>query len=160
MIDPEKKEKILKLKKEGYTNSKIKEKIGVSLPTIRKILKESTQASPSIKDEEKSHTQDSQSQNTINQLDFAENIQDSPEEDEILIINLSRNYPFGTNTPRQILRNGAPTWLVHELLGKLYPPDTVKSIIHGFNRIGPKQKVYQVKISSTHNKVSITPLTT
>jgi hypothetical protein len=172
VIDPETKETIVKLKKEGNTNSKIREKTGVSLPTIRKILKESAQKSallqpyfigtPSSKEEESpifgqgktSHPQISDIQPRSNEA-----IQDPREEDEILILNLTRNYPFGTNTTRQILRNGVPTWLVHKLLGKLYPADIVSKIIFGLNRIGPERKVYQVRISPIHNNVSINPIT-
>jgi len=172
VIDPETKENIVKLKKEGNTNSKIREKTGVSLPTIRKILKESSQKStlpqpyfngtPSRKEEEypiveqgkTSHPQISDIQPGSN-----ETIQDPREEEEILILNLTRNYPFGTNTTRQILRNGVPTWQVHKLLGKIYPADIVSKIILGLNRIGPERKVYQVNISQIHNTVSINPIT-
>lgn len=40
MIDKKTREKIVKLKEEGYSNTEIKNKTGVSYPTIRKILRE------------------------------------------------------------------------------------------------------------------------
>jgi|APSaa5957512622_1039677.scaffolds.fasta_scaffold116249_1 hypothetical protein len=168
MIDPETKENIVKLKKDGNTNSKIKEITGVSLPTIRKILNESALFQPVLneypirKEEdplilEKGKTFDPQ----ISDIQPGSNeiIIDPREEEEILILNLTRNYPFGTNTTRQILRNGVPAWQVHNLLSKLYSADIVKKIIFGLNRIGPELKVYQVNISPIHNNVSINSLT-
>ncbi|MCK4819230.1 hypothetical protein KA005_25885 [bacterium] len=40
MIDKKTREKIIKLKEDGCSNTEVKKKTGASLPTIRKILKE------------------------------------------------------------------------------------------------------------------------
>jgi hypothetical protein len=42
MIDRKTREKIIKLKEDGCSNSEIKKKTGVSAPTIRKIIKETS----------------------------------------------------------------------------------------------------------------------
>jgi hypothetical protein len=40
MIDRKTRKKIIKLKEDGYSNAEIKKKTGVSVPTVRKILRE------------------------------------------------------------------------------------------------------------------------
>jgi hypothetical protein len=52
MIDPETKEKIVKLHAQGFSQRKIKEKTGVSRPTIRKIVRAAEESKPVLNESE------------------------------------------------------------------------------------------------------------
>jgi len=142
MIDPETRKKIVEYKKNGYTNSKIKEKTGLSLPTIRKILRE-----------EMGYAIEGSRTETLH-------VSHIVEDDDILIVNLTKNHPSRGYSTLQRLRNGVPTWIVSDLLGEIYPDFIVKRIVDGLNKHGGGGDVYQVNVSrDTNREVSVVPLT-
>ena len=134
MIDPETRKKIVEQKNKGYTNNKIKKNTGVSLPTIRKILKESPSSQPTIKG---THIRD---------------------DEEILIINLTRVWPSRGISTQQRLRNGVPSWRLSHILRELYPEHIVGQIINQVNENGGAGKIYQANITKNHT-ARVTPLT-
>ena len=62
------------------------------------------------------------------------------------VINLSQNYPYGSNGPWQILRNGVPTWELPHILSAIYPPRIVRRIISEIYNQGGVRTVYFVEI--------------
>lgn len=62
------------------------------------------------------------------------------------VINLSQNYPYGSNGPWQILRNGVPIWELPRILGAIYPPRIVRRIISEIYDQGAARTVYFVEI--------------
>jgi hypothetical protein len=64
------------------------------------------------------------------------------------IINLSRNYPYRTNPPFQILRNGLPIWDLHRILGMIFPSTIAYRIVNEVEALG-SHGVYDVQLEHT-----------
>jgi hypothetical protein len=85
---------------------------------------------------------------------------ESSHEDEIIIINLTKNVPYGSNSLFEKLKNGVPGWDLSRLLRERYSDSIISQIINGINEKGGTGAKYRVIIPrDTTKKVSIYPLT-
>jgi len=157
MIDRKTREKIIKLWKDGESKTSIKKKTGVSLPTIRKVIKEAGS--------EKEPSTNNVKPQPIEFKDLEErllNVEEAIERHEgwwsevptstKLIINLTRNWPYGSNPPLECLKNGVPIYDLERLLGKILPLKPVKFIIKEIKKHRGSGNVlsgtmYEVRIS-------------
>ena len=144
MIDPETREKILQLKENGYTNGKIREKTGISLPSIRKIIREAN-SDPQMINED--YFED------LDEIVFPKLV--DIRINSAFIVNLTIVSSFGDYSVWDIMRRGVPIWLLQEHLLQVFPESTVKSIMHGINEGGGVGKCYLVKVTEKSNKVKV-----
>jgi predicted transcriptional regulator len=146
MIDPETKERIVKLKKMGHTHRKIKEKTGVSLPTIRKIIREA--------DEHEIYNDD------YEDIDDLIQVGEPLYSYDVFVINLTTVKSYEGLSVYDILRNGVAIWTLEEQLLKLYPESYAKTIVHGINDNGGVGGIYTVKITKqpTRTEISVFPI--
>ena len=120
MIDKETREKILNLWRENYTKTEIKKKTGVSLPTIRKIIREGGERSSS------------------------KVVSDFYPVD-IFVINTTRNWPRKGASIIQALRNGYAFWALGDLLGQIFNYNIVQQILQQIESLG-KFGVFQATV--------------
>jgi len=66
-------------------------------------------------------------------------------QNDIFKINLSRNYPYRTNSPFQILRNGLPIWDLPRILGMIFPSSIANRIIYEVEALG-SHGIYEVQL--------------
>lgn len=79
-------------------------------------------------------------------------------DEEVLIINLTRNWPAARYSIMQQLRNGVPTWTLRKRLMDLYPEEIVQTIVDKLNQHESRGEVFQITIKNM-NQVSVFPLT-
>ena len=66
----------------------------------------------------------------------------------IFIINLSRNFPYGTNNPWQCMKNGCPRHDLPRLLKRVLSPEAANEIVHQIdNEYHGKEQIYEVRIA-------------
>ena len=163
MIDRKTREKIIKLWKDGESKTSIKKKTGKSFPTIRKVIREAGldegrgKKVPTVEDElleervkklEEEIERIKQSVESGNKKEKADPFLDIPAVDTF-VINLERNWPYRTNPPFQILRNGLPIWDLPRILGMVFPQSTANRIVRKVEELGGRGEIYEVQI--THN---------
>ena len=144
MIDPETREKILQMKENGYTNSKIREKTGISLPSIRKIIREAN-SDPQMINED--YFED------IDEIVFPKLV--DMRINSAFIVNLSKVATSGDCSPFEMMRCVISILVLEEHLLQVFPESTVKSIMHGINEGGGVGKLYLVKVTEKSNKVKV-----
>ena len=120
MIEVKTRKKIIKLKEEGYSNTEIKKRTGISLPTIRKII------------------QDHEGNSSINSIDYTYPI-------DVFIVNTTRAWPSRGTPLFQALRNGTAFWRLDAVLGTIFNPNIVQNIVGQIDYLG-KYGVFQVSV--------------
>ena len=158
MIDRKTRDKIVKLKREGYSRTEIKTKTKVSLPTIRRILLEEGEITPVS-------TRRSASQNDPDESDIKKRL--STLEDEVrhlrevedaggyrlthrFPINFTRNYPEGRcQDVWEMLSRGVAPWRYKEHLLKLFNPLRVSQIEKKINEYDIHDKIFEIEIYSS-----------
>jgi len=162
MIDRKTREKIVKLKREGYSNTEIKKKTKVSLPTIRRILIKEGEITPV-------NTRRSASHNDLNESDIEKRL--STLEDEVkhlrevedaggyrlthrFPINFTRNYPEGRcQDVWEMLSRGVARWRYKEHLLKVFNPLCVSQIEKRINEYDIHGKIFEIEIYSSSSNL-------
>ena len=158
MIDINTRRKILKLKEEGHSNAKIRELVGVSLPTIRKILLEADHDDGRKKNAPATDVEvlEEKIKRLEEQIDGLKRSRDSAlisddwstqkiQPVDTFVVNLSRNWPYRTNTPFQILRNGVPFWDLRRILSMIFPISTANKIVYEIEKLDLKG-IFEVQV--------------
>ena len=120
MIDLKTRKKIIKLKEEGYSNTEVKVRTGISLPTIRKII------------------QDHEGKSSINSIDYKSPI-------DVFVVNTTRAWPSRGTPLFQALRNGTAFWRLDAVLGTIFNPNIVKDIVDQIDYFG-RYGIFQVSV--------------
>ena len=144
MLDEVKRRRILELWREGHTKKAIAAMVSVSVPSVRKYIRESeaerTSALRRVNDASFERTFESQNRNII-PIVVRDN---SFPPGTRFIINLTLPYPYGKNHPWVILENGVPIFDVGSVLGEVLAPSVVGKIMGEIMRFGGAGKNYQV----------------
>jgi hypothetical protein len=130
MIGEEKRRRILELWEAGYTKKAIASMASVSVPSVRKYIRES----------EAERTSDLKQGNTVpivvRDVSFPPGTR--------FIVNLELPAPYWNNDPWTCLNNGVPIFDLKNVLGKVIAPDTVRKIIEEIKRRGGAGRKYEV----------------
>jgi uncharacterized coiled-coil protein SlyX len=166
MIDRETQDRIIDLWKEGESKASIHRATNVSLPSIRKIIRE---AGMEERENEDVSTIDTLNERLTEVEEELDNLKQSVEAlthkqytkpEECFIVNLTRNYPHRNLTTLQALKYGTPPWILRDLLSEIFPKSIAETIANEIEKLGPK-RVYEVKVKHTDHIPDITvfPLT-
>jgi hypothetical protein len=132
MIDAKTRDKIIKLWMEDESKASIGRKTKVSQPTIRKVIIEAGMDKRSSN--EKVEPQPLVLGDFERRLQKVEEISNRHERwwgeiptSDKFIINLTRGYPYGNNTPLECLKNGVPYFDLEQVLLKFLPPKSAST---------------------------------
>ena len=158
MIDKKTREKIIKLKGESYSNTEIKKKTRVSLPTIGKILKEAgiTQIVRTLQPTSQSDLFESDIIQRLSTLE--EEVKQLREVEDAggyrlthrFPINFTLNYPEGRcQDVWEMLSRGVAPWRYKEHLLKIFNPICVSQIGKKLDEYKVNGKIFVIEIFSS-----------
>jgi hypothetical protein len=130
MIDEVKRRRILELWGAGYTKKVIAEMVSVSVPSVRKYIRES--------EDERSFVL---KPGNIVPITIRDNCFPPG---TCFIVNLGLPAPYCNYDPWTCLRNGVPIFDLKNVLGKVIAPDTVRKIMEEIKRLGDAGRKYEV----------------
>jgi hypothetical protein len=130
MIDEEKRRQILQLWREGHTKKAIALMTSVSVPSVRKYIRES----------ETVRTSDLKQVNTV-PITVSD---DCFPPGTRFIVNLELPSPYWNNDSWTCLNNGVPIFDLKNVLGKVMAPKVVRKIFEEIKRQGGAGRKYEV----------------
>ncbi|UCD45860.1 MAG: winged helix-turn-helix transcriptional regulator [Candidatus Bathyarchaeota archaeon] len=163
MIDRKTREKIIRLKEEGCSNTEIKKRTNLSLPTIRKILREaglvkarsSSLARNNIEDAFEGFDERLERVETaVMALTGSKVGQDRGYVIHDIILNFSRNLPlaWAEGNVWKALSNGVAYWLYEDYLEQVLDAEIVSTISRQLERYSPLPfKIFNVKVGVDTN---------
>jgi len=144
MLDEVKRRRILELWREGHTKKAMAAMVSVSVPRVRKYIRESEDkqisVSRRVNDSSYERTLGTQSKNMI-PIVVRDN---SFPPGTRFIVNLELPAPYGNNDPWTCLNNGVPIFDLRNVLGKVMAPNVVRKIVKEIMRFGGAGQNYQV----------------
>ncbi len=146
MIGEEKRRRILELWRAGHTKKAIASMASVSVPSVRKYIRES--------ETERSSVVEQMNGTYFDRIFGMERTGRTPVPIVVkdyafppgtrFIVNLGLPSPYSNNDPWTCLRNGVPIFDLENVLGKVMAPDTVSKVLEGIKLYGSAGKKYEV----------------
>ena len=144
MIDEEKRRRILELWRAGHSKKAIAAMVSVSVPSVRKYIRESEAERTSVlkrmNDTSYEKTFETQSKNII-PIVVRDN---SFPPGTRFTVNLEINSPYCDYDPWTCLNNGVPLFDLKNVLGKIMAPVVVRKILEEIKRLGGAGRKYEV----------------
>lgn len=146
MIDEETRRRILELWRAGHTKKAIAAAVNVSLPTVRKYIREAKAERTSDNKRLNATAPERvyvthRSETTPIPIVIRDN---SFPPGTRFIVNIEINTPYGNNDPWTCLNNGLPIFDLKRVLGKVMGPVVVRKIMEEVNRLGGAGWKYEV----------------